>query len=115
MIKTRNPDLLADIVRENIPMDMTCVNACTQVVYKILKEQGVVIPGLIVIVQGNGGIRQEFSSISEGTGRIIIPLELKDNHFEFCGSSISENSSESKNNCLYEALSKESSSQKWIK
>ncbi|UXX39938.1 hypothetical protein [Wolbachia endosymbiont of Oryzaephilus surinamensis] len=105
MIKTRNPDLLADIVRENIPMDMTCVNACTQVVYKILKEQGVVIPGLIVIVQGNGGIRQEFSSISEGTGRIIIPLELKDNHFEFCGSSTSENSSESKNNCLYEALS----------
>lgn len=105
MIKTRNPDLLADIVRENIPMDMTCVNACTQVVYKILKEQGVVIPGLIVIVQGNGGIRQEFSSISEGTGRIIIPLELKDNHFEFCGSSTSEDSSESKNNCLYEALS----------
>jgi hypothetical protein len=45
--------------------------------------------------------------MSEGAERIIIPLELKDNHFEFCGSSTSENnrSSESKNNCLYEALS----------
>ena len=105
MIKTRNPDLLADIVRENIPMDMTCVNACTQVVYKILKEQRVVISGLTIIVEGDGGIRQEFSSMSEGSERIIIPLELKDNHFEFCGSITSENSSESKNNCLYEALS----------
>lgn len=43
--------------------------------------------------------------MSEGSERIIIPLELKDNHFEFCGSITSENSSESKNNCLYEALS----------
>ncbi|WP_264336629.1 DEAD/DEAH box helicase [Wolbachia endosymbiont (group B) of Chorthippus brunneus] len=107
MIKTRNPDLLADIVRENIPMDMTCVSACTQVVYKILKEQRVVISGLTIIVEGDGGIRQGFSSMSEGSERIIIPLELKDNHFEFCGSITSENnrSSESKNNCLYEALS----------
>ncbi|MCA7010345.1 DEAD/DEAH box helicase [Wolbachia endosymbiont of Tribolium confusum] len=107
MIKTRNPDLLADIVRENIPMDMICVSACTQVVYKILKEQRVVISGLTIIVEGDGGIRQEFSSMSEGSERIIIPLELKDNHFEFCGSITSENnrSSESKNNCLYEALS----------
>lgn len=107
MIKTRNPDLLADIVRENIPMDMICVSACTQVVYKILKEQRVVISGLTIIVEGDGGIRQEFSSMSEESERIIIPLELKDNHFEFCGSITSENnrSSESKNNCLYEALS----------
>ncbi|MDR0288935.1 MAG: hypothetical protein LBH78_02705 [Rickettsiales bacterium] len=107
MIKTRNPDLLADIVRENIPMDMTCVNACTRVVHKILEKQGIVIPGLTIIVEGDGSIRQEFSSMSEGAERIIIPLKLKDNHFEFCESSTSENnrSSESKNNCLYEALS----------
>jgi len=107
MIKTRNPDLLAAIVRENIPMDMTCVDACTRVVHKILEKQGIVIPGLTIIVEGDGGIRQRFSSTSNGVEEIIIPLELKDNHFEFCASSTSENnkSSESKNNCLYEALS----------
>ncbi|WP_265022660.1 DEAD/DEAH box helicase [Wolbachia endosymbiont (group B) of Ischnura elegans] len=105
MIKTRNPDLLADIVRENIPMDMICVSACTQAVHKILEKQGIVITGLTIIVEGDGGIRQRFSSTSNETEGITIPLKLKDNHFEFCGSSASENSSESKNNCLYEALS----------
>lgn len=106
MIKTRNPNLLADIVRENIPMDMTCVSASTQVVYKILKAQGVAITGLTIIVKGDYGIGQEFS-MSEGAEKIVIPLKLKDNHFEFCGGSTSENngSSGSNNNCLYEALS----------
>nr|XP_034172188.1 uncharacterized protein LOC117600634 isoform X2 [Osmia lignaria] len=106
MIKTRNPDLFAAIIKENIPMDMVCVSACAQVVQTILKEQGVVIPGLTVIVEGDGGIRQEFSSMSEGAERTIIKFGLKDNHFTFCGSNTSENnrSSESKNNCLCEAF-----------
>lgn len=108
MIKTRNPHLLAAIVRENIPMDMTCVNACTRVIHKILEKKGIVIPGLTIIVEGDGGFRQRFSSASNGVEGLTIPLTLKNNHFYFCASSTSENnkSSESKNNCLYEELSK---------
>ncbi|RVE46545.1 hypothetical protein evm_008836 [Chilo suppressalis] len=104
MFKTRDPDLFAEIVRENIPMDMVCVSASTPVVHEILKEQGIVISRLTIIVKGDNGIRQEFSSMSEGTERMSITLKLKDNHFEFCRSSTSENSS-ANNNCLYEALS----------
>lgn len=104
LTKTRNPDLFADIVRENIPMDMICAGACTQVVHKILEKQGIVIPRLTIIVEGDCGIRQRFSSASNETEGITILLELKNNHFEFCGGSTSESSSESKNNCLYEAL-----------
>ena len=106
MMKTRNPDLLADIVKENIPMDMTCVSACTQVVHKVLRELGVDISELIIIVEGDNKIRQKFSSMSEGTELIIISLELKNNHFELCGSSISGNNrnSDLKNDCLYDSL-----------
>ncbi|XP_076226110.1 uncharacterized protein LOC116426667 isoform X1 [Nomia melanderi] len=100
MIKTNNPDLLADIVRENVPMNMTCVDACTQVLHKILKEP------LTIIVEGDNGIRQKFSSASDEAEGRIIKLALQNNHFQLYGSGASESNSvgNSKNNCLYEAL-----------
>ncbi|XP_076658485.1 uncharacterized protein LOC143362324 [Halictus rubicundus] len=106
MKKTRSPDLFADIVKENVPMDMLCVDACTQVIHRVLRKKGIK-KEITVNVKGEGGIRQEFSSMSESAEKTIISLELKDNHFQFCGSNPAENSrnGESTNNCLYEALS----------
>ncbi|XP_065556502.1 uncharacterized protein LOC136024893 isoform X1 [Artemia franciscana] len=107
MTKTKNPKLFADIVRENIPMDMTCISACTQVIHKVLEKQG--IRGLTIIIEGEGGIRQKFSSAPEGVEGLTIKLELKDNHFQLHGNSVSENNtnSESRNNCLFEAVSEQ--------
>ena len=103
--KTRNPDLFAAIVKQNIPMDMTCVSACTRVIYKMLLENpDIKISGLTIVVQGEGGIRQEFSSGS-GKEKIIVNLELKDNHFQLSRDNKLEGKSKSENNCLFDALS----------
>jgi hypothetical protein len=99
MKKTRDPDLVASIVREGVPMDMTCVHASIKVVQNILQEHGVSMP--TIIVEGDGAIRQTFPS--EGTEDRIIRLELKDNHFQLHGSGASE-TNRSGNNCLHEAL-----------
>jgi hypothetical protein len=87
-------------------MDMTYDSACTQVVFVILKEQGVEFSGLTIIVEADNGIRQTFSSASDGAVGIIINLTLQDNHFKLCGSRVLESNRDggSKNNCLYEAL-----------
>jgi hypothetical protein len=106
MTKTGNPDLFADMVRGNIPMDMTCVSACTQVVLNIIKERGVEFSGLTIIIEADNGIRQTFSSASDGAEGTIIKLTLQDNHFQLCGSGALESNrdGESKYNCLHEAL-----------
>ncbi|XP_076676897.1 uncharacterized protein LOC143373477 isoform X2 [Andrena cerasifolii] len=108
MMKTGSPVLFAEIIKQNVPMDMTCVSACIPVIHTALEEQGIVIPGLTIIVEGEGGIRQEFRSGPEGAGGVIVKLELKDKHFQLCGSSTSGNNRNGglRNNCLYEALSK---------
>lgn len=99
MAKTKNPALFASIVRENIPMDMTCVSACTKVINKMLNDRG--LQGVTIIVKGEGGIRQEFPG-AQGGVNTRIELTLENNHFQLNGNSSLENT---ENNCLFEALS----------
>nr|XP_033339981.1 uncharacterized protein LOC117228373 [Megalopta genalis] len=105
--KTRCPRLFAKAVRENIPMDMVCISASLECVTGFLKQQGIDIPGITIVVTGEGGIRQTFSSAPEGANVPIIYLEHKDNHYRLSGSGESETrgSGGSMNDCLRQALS----------
>lgn len=101
--KTNNPALFASIVRENIPMDLTCVSACTLVINKILNARG--LQGVTITVKGEGGITQEFGG-AQGEVNLQIELLLENNHFQLnenlYGNVLFENID---NNCLFEALS----------
>ncbi|XP_041782118.1 uncharacterized protein LOC121598850 isoform X1 [Anopheles merus] len=99
MHKTRSPSLFATIIRENVPMDLTCVGACTPMIHKMLQAQHGALSGLTITVHGEKGIKQSFSS---GTGGPEIHLDLKGNHFTFgAGESTVATTG---NNCLYGAL-----------
>ena len=99
MSKTRSPSLLATIIRENVPMDLTCVGACTSMIHKMLQTKYGTFTGLTITVHGENGLKQSFSS---GTGGPEIHLYLKGNHFTLgAGESTVVTTG---NNCLYGAL-----------
>uniref|UniRef100_A0A182IBC4 Uncharacterized protein n=1 Tax=Anopheles arabiensis TaxID=7173 RepID=A0A182IBC4_ANOAR len=100
MHKTRNPSLFATIIRENVPMDLTCVGACTPMIHKLLQAQNPAITGLTITVHGEKGIKQSFQS---GKGGPEVHLELKDNHFTVSQEEETQVDTFN-NNCLYGAL-----------
>ncbi|XP_061510531.1 uncharacterized protein LOC133392815 [Anopheles gambiae] len=98
--KTRSPSLLGTIIRENVPMDLKCVGACTNIVHRMLQEQNSNITGLTITVRGKKGIEQSFTSGKNGRK---VYLELLENHFtvsQVKGSNIDT----TENNSLYGAL-----------
>ncbi|CAF1274249.1 unnamed protein product [Adineta ricciae] len=102
--KTRNAKLFASILRANIPMDMTCVQACTNVVDQCMRvcpavDGKEVFTGICIVVQGSDGSSHEYSSSTNPSHRICLTLE--DNHFRVTGV---ENGKAMQNNCFYEAL-----------
>ncbi|XP_049295305.1 uncharacterized protein LOC125770108 isoform X3 [Anopheles funestus] len=101
MSKTKSPTLFAAIIRENVPMDLTCVAACTSPVYMLLKRLGIDVKGIVITVQGENGIEETFhSGATEGENVRNVTLQLRNNHFIF-----SENQLDvPDNNCLYAAL-----------
>uniref|UniRef100_A0A182SZS7 Uncharacterized protein n=1 Tax=Anopheles maculatus TaxID=74869 RepID=A0A182SZS7_9DIPT len=102
LYKTKSPSLFASIIRENVPMDLTCAAACTPVVHELLSNMGKHVDGITITVKGEHGIEQTFCSGSlEGKNVREVTLQLKDNHFTF-----SDNQrNTANNNCLYAALS----------
>jgi uncharacterized membrane-anchored protein YjiN (DUF445 family) len=86
--KTRDAKLFASILRENIPMDMTCVQACTSVIHQCIRR-----------FKTTDGSSHGYSSSADPSH--TISLTLDNNHFSITGS---ENTLISKNNCLYESL-----------
>ncbi|XP_037943349.1 uncharacterized protein LOC119676188 [Teleopsis dalmanni] len=107
LTKTKNPELYADMIEEGIPMDIACIGASTQIIKRLLKNNGYK-KDIKIVIEENNGIKQEFFSLSEEQECITISLKLKDNYFNICKTNTSENdNSESKNNCLYEAVLKE--------
>ncbi|XP_035893458.1 uncharacterized protein LOC118503851 isoform X2 [Anopheles stephensi] len=102
MYKTKSPSLFADIILENVPMDLTCAAACTPLVHALLAKMGKPVAGITVTIMGENGIQQTFctGSLDGGEERKVV-LQLKDNHFTFSDSQLNA----SNNNCFYAALS----------
>nr|XP_040234612.2 uncharacterized protein LOC120956889 [Anopheles coluzzii] len=101
MYKTKSPALFADIIQEGVPMDLTCVDACTKVIQKFLKAKNIPTDALIVDVQAEDGISQTFASGEPGAANAKkVTLQLTGGHFSF-----SENQQNvDGNNCMYAAL-----------
>ncbi|XP_025153364.1 uncharacterized protein LOC112588266 isoform X2 [Harpegnathos saltator] len=105
LIKTRNPKLFADIVRENVPMDTTCVAACLPVLQRMLENHGFNVEGLTLIVDEASGLSERISTMSDGEQGIEIRIFLKDGHFQVSqDDSSNSGASGGTNNCLYETL-----------
>ena len=104
LAKTRDATLFADIIRENVPMDMTCVQACTNTIHRFILEFNIMndknpFSGIRITVDGADSLSYEYSSSSDPSH--TIPLTLENNHFSAAGN---ESMKASTNNCLYEAL-----------
>ena len=102
--KTKDAKLFANILRENVPMDMTCVQACTNVVHHCMLQMNTVdieksFTGVQITVQGTDGSSYEYSSSSDPSHTITLILDNK--HFSVTAT---ESTDISKNNCLYESL-----------
>ncbi|CAF2018011.1 unnamed protein product [Rotaria magnacalcarata] len=106
LTKTRNPMLFANILRENVPMDMVYVQACTYLIHKYMSEMNIIedgktFTGIRIVVEGQDSSSHEYSSSSNPSHSINI--ELDNNHFVVDEQS-DGNTEISKNNCLYKAL-----------
>uniref|UniRef100_A0A1I8PF29 Uncharacterized protein n=1 Tax=Stomoxys calcitrans TaxID=35570 RepID=A0A1I8PF29_STOCA len=104
LAKTKDPDLFAEIMRENVPLNVASVGPCTKVIHKLLKENSVK-GGLTIHVENEEGITQTFSYGRNGT---VVRLKVKDNNFQLTDSDDSEGSSSNSTSkeSLYEALKK---------
>lgn len=106
LAKTRSPKMFANILHENVPMDMVCAQACTFVLHKYISEMNLTdddkkFTGLRITVQGQDGSSHEYSSTSNPSHSVTIQLD--NNHFVI-GKQENNDVNTLKNNCLYEAL-----------
>jgi hypothetical protein len=104
LARTKDAKLFANILRENVPMDMTCVQACTNVIDQCMRHLKTAdgkteFTGIRIVIEGNDGSSHEYSSSADPSH--TISLTLDDNHFRATGHG---NADASQNNCLYEAL-----------
>ncbi|EFN87238.1 Protein translocase subunit secA [Harpegnathos saltator] len=105
LIRTRNPKLLADIVRENVPIDTTCMAACLPVLQRMLANHGFNVEGLTFVIDGAPGLSERISTMSDGEQGTVIRIFLKDDHFQLSRDDNSNSgASDGSNNCLYETL-----------
>ncbi|EFN87608.1 Protein translocase subunit secA [Harpegnathos saltator] len=105
LMKTRNPKLFADIVRENVPLDTTCIAACLPVLQRTLEIHGYNVKGLTLVVDEASGLSERISTMSDGEQGIMIRIFLKDGHFQVSRIDNSNSgASDGSNNCLYETL-----------
>ncbi|XP_058125006.1 uncharacterized protein LOC131285441 [Anopheles ziemanni] len=106
--KTRNSTFVAAIILENIPMDLTCVKACSFVLPRVLKNLGINAGGLELTVVGENGMEQTFCSASNEKIKQKVTLTLKDNHYTICKGGSQDRPSGTDigiNDCLFTALS----------
>uniref|UniRef100_A0A0A9WPK4 STI1-like protein n=2 Tax=Lygus hesperus TaxID=30085 RepID=A0A0A9WPK4_LYGHE len=83
--KTRNFQLFSDLIRENIPMDMTCLQAFINMLPHILRRLGVQKRIKIVVERYGDDVPQVFASGAEEGVEMVIPLRVKNNYFEVVG------------------------------
>nr|XP_019535391.2 uncharacterized protein LOC109406852 isoform X2 [Aedes albopictus] len=102
---TTDPSQFADVVRQGVPMDLTCVRA----VPEVLKALNINIPTLVINVHVDGSTPYRFGTLqnSSGDDGLVIDLVLRDNHYQLRGLPEEYQSSHvtsEDNNCLYDAL-----------
>lgn len=102
--KTKDHTLFADIIRENVPMDMVCVQACTHAINRIMPFLNTAdgekkYTGIRIVINGTDGSSHEYSTCAHPSH--TISLTLDNGHFRVSGHG---NSETTQNNCLYEAL-----------
>ncbi|XP_058124995.1 LOW QUALITY PROTEIN: uncharacterized protein LOC131285440 [Anopheles ziemanni] len=85
MYKTRNPSLLAAIIRENVPMNFMCASACTFLACNLVLRRGVSLSAKVVI-EGENGLRVTFSVAPTGVTDRAINIRIQDNLYEVSGS-----------------------------
>ncbi|XP_041968817.1 uncharacterized protein LOC121725777 [Aricia agestis] len=106
LAETKNPHLFATMILENIPMDLTCALTSGPVIEAVLKERGIVKPGLSIVFNTAEGIKQEVLIGPKSANKQTIVLELINNHYQISGINNSSNSNleSPQNDCLYQAL-----------
>ncbi|EFN78488.1 Protein translocase subunit secA [Harpegnathos saltator] len=107
LMKTRNPKLFADIVRENVPIDTTCVTACHWVLQRMLEnhEFNVEKRQLTLIVDDPFYLSEKISTMSDGEQGTVVRIFLKDGYFQVNRTYRSySGANNSSNNYLYETL-----------
>ena len=93
LAKTRSPKLFANILRENVPMDMVCAQACAFVLHKCICEMNLTHDGkkftdIRIIVQSPQGLSHEYLSIANPSHSVTVQLD--DNHFVIGGQELLE-------------------------
>ncbi|CAF1011148.1 unnamed protein product [Didymodactylos carnosus] len=106
LAKTRSQKMFANILRENVPMDMVCAEACAFLVHEYMSEMNITgdgkkFTGIRIVVEGEDGSSHDYSSSSNPSHTTTIALE--NNHFLVHGDE-NENVGTAKNNCLHQAL-----------
>ncbi|XP_019695841.2 uncharacterized protein LOC105180820 [Harpegnathos saltator] len=105
LMKTHNPKLFADIVRENVPINTTCVAACLPVIQHMLEHHGFNVEGLTLVVDEASGLSERISTMSDGEQDIVIRMFLKDGHLQVSrDDNANSDASHGSKNCLYETL-----------
>lgn len=105
LAKTTDPSQFADMVRQGVEMDLTCVRA----VPEVLNALNIDIPKLVINVHVDGSKTYRFGTLqtnSEDDG-VVIDLVLRDNHYQLRG--LPEDGQRGRdlyegNNCLFDAL-----------
>ncbi|EFN83174.1 Protein translocase subunit secA [Harpegnathos saltator] len=105
LMKTHNLKLFADIVRENVPMNTTCVAACLPVLQRMLKNHGFNVEGLTLVVDEASGLSERISTMSDGEQDIVIRMLSKDGHLQISrDDNANSGASHGFKNCLYETF-----------
>uniref|UniRef100_A0A914W311 Chloroplast protein-transporting ATPase n=1 Tax=Plectus sambesii TaxID=2011161 RepID=A0A914W311_9BILA len=107
MSKTRDASLFSDVLREGIQMDVTCVQAFTDVIHKMMCQidSRFKFKGIKIIIEEEDGIQRAYESGEEATH--IIILKLENNHFTVGGEMETAAAGIYMNNCLFHALAAE--------
>uniref|UniRef100_A0A2M4B8K5 Putative preprotein translocase subunit seca n=1 Tax=Anopheles marajoara TaxID=58244 RepID=A0A2M4B8K5_9DIPT len=98
LIKTHSADLVFDLIRENRPMDWTCIAAFPALLSRITKEENI----KIVVEKPDGETQIFASNIQSSTVTRIIRLKITEEHFTICNESMKQN--DSNENSLYSAM-----------
>uniref|UniRef100_A0A914UYQ2 Chloroplast protein-transporting ATPase n=1 Tax=Plectus sambesii TaxID=2011161 RepID=A0A914UYQ2_9BILA len=105
MSRTRDASLLGDVLREGVQMDVTCVQACTDVIHKMMCQIDSKFKGIKIIIEEEDGVQRTYESGKEATH--IITLKLENSHFTVGGELERATASIDMNNCLFHALAAE--------
>ncbi|EFN78490.1 Protein translocase subunit secA [Harpegnathos saltator] len=104
LMKNRNPKLFADMVRENVPIDTTCVAACRWVLHRMLEIHGFNVERLILVSPMDEAYGlSEYISIMLDDKQGKVKILLQDGYFQISRKD-RHDTGDFSDNSLYEIL-----------